>query len=210
MASKTLLIDGNSLIHRAYHALPPLTTGSGQPTNAAFGFVQMLLALLEAEQPDVAVLALDAPGPTFRHELDPEYKANRAEMEEDLAAGKLIWSGFQRLSMVAGLNAGLSEAQVAPSAAEQELRDAILPSQARLVSPALHAVQAWRSSGSNAREAMRYGGLVGHVDVRPSASRPERLGLPQDLVDLLWALQVTHVGADVVFGCGRVRVEVIG
>lgn len=86
MASKILLIDGNSLIHRVYHALPPLTTSSGQPTNAAFGFVQMLLALLEAEQPDVAILALDAPGPTFRHELDPEYKANRAEMEEDLAA----------------------------------------------------------------------------------------------------------------------------
>lgn len=86
VASKTLLIDGNSLIHRAYHALPAFTTSSGQPTNAAFGFVQMLLALLEAEQPDVAILAMDAPGPTFRHELDPSYKADRPEMEEDLAA----------------------------------------------------------------------------------------------------------------------------
>lgn len=86
MASKTLLIDGNSLIHRAYHAIPHLSTTSGQPTNAAFGFVQMLLLLLEAEQPDVAILALDAPGPTFRHELDDQYKANRPPMDEDLAS----------------------------------------------------------------------------------------------------------------------------
>ena len=86
MASKILIVDGNSLIHRAYHALPPLSTTSGQPTNAAFGFVQMLLLLLQAEEPDVAILALDAPGPTFRHEMSAEYKANRPPMDEDLVS----------------------------------------------------------------------------------------------------------------------------
>jgi DNA polymerase-1 len=86
VASRILLIDGNSLIHRAYHALPPLSSASGQPTNAAYGFLQMILALLESEQPRVAVVCLDAPGPTFRHEQYEQYKAHRAETEPDLIA----------------------------------------------------------------------------------------------------------------------------
>ncbi len=86
MAPKTLLVDGNSLIHRAYHAIPHLSTTAGQPTNAAFGFVQMLLALLDAERPAVAILALDPPGRTFRHDLDEQYKAQRAPMEEELVS----------------------------------------------------------------------------------------------------------------------------
>ncbi|MGD9496997.1 MAG: hypothetical protein AB7Y46_11920, partial [Armatimonadota bacterium] len=71
MASKLLLIDGHSLFHRAFHALPPLATSEGQPTNAIFGFLQMLLLLLQEEQPDYAAVALDTPGPTFRDELYP-------------------------------------------------------------------------------------------------------------------------------------------
>jgi DNA polymerase-1 len=86
VASRILLIDGNSLIHRAYHALPSLSSASGQPTNAAFGFLQMILALLETEQPGVAVVCLDAPGPTFRHLQYDQYKAHRAETEPDLIA----------------------------------------------------------------------------------------------------------------------------
>ncbi len=87
MASrKILLIDGNSLIHRAYHAVAPLSTSSGQPTNAAYGFTNMLLLLLEQQQPDAVIVAFDAPGPTFRHELSEDYKANRPPMDEDLAS----------------------------------------------------------------------------------------------------------------------------
>lgn len=101
MAPRVLLVDGNSLIHRAYHALPPLSTTDGQPTNAAFGFAQMVLALLQAEQPDVAVLALDPPGPTFRHELDEQYKANRPEMDPQLAAQLgIIRELAQRMGLV--------------------------------------------------------------------------------------------------------------
>lgn len=86
MSNKLVLIDGNSLVHRAYHALPPLTNSAGQPTNAVYGFVQMILPMLESEQPEQVVVAFDAPGPTFRHEMTPTYKATRGEMDVELRA----------------------------------------------------------------------------------------------------------------------------
>ena len=86
MSKKLLLIDGHSLFHRAYHALPPLTSSSGQPTNAVYGFLQMILGLLEDEHPEYAAVAVDLPGPTFRHEIYEEYTAHRPPMEDDLAS----------------------------------------------------------------------------------------------------------------------------
>ncbi len=87
MGKKLLLIDGNSLLHRAFHALPEsLTTSSGQPTNAVYGLAQMLLLLLEQHAPDAVLVAFDAPGPTFRHEQFADYKANRPPMDEALAS----------------------------------------------------------------------------------------------------------------------------
>ncbi|MGE5532312.1 MAG: DNA polymerase I [Bacteroidota bacterium] len=85
MSSKIILIDGNSLVHRAYHALPPLSNAEGQPTNAVYGFVQMILPLLEQEQPEQVIVAFDPKGPTFRHELDSAYKGTRTEMDVELA-----------------------------------------------------------------------------------------------------------------------------
>ncbi|MGC9319956.1 MAG: 5'-3' exonuclease, partial [Armatimonadota bacterium] len=84
MAEKLLLIDGPSLFHRAFHALPPLTTSDGQPTNALYGFLQMVMPLLEEERPDYALVALDLPGPTFRDEIYEEYKAQRPPTDEAL------------------------------------------------------------------------------------------------------------------------------
>ncbi|MCJ7500330.1 DNA polymerase I [bacterium] len=82
---KTLfLIDGSSYIYRAYHAIRSLSTRSGFPTNAIFGFANMVLKVLRDHKPTYAVMVLDAPGPTFRHEMYPEYKANRPPMPEDL------------------------------------------------------------------------------------------------------------------------------
>ncbi|GAW28711.1 DNA polymerase I [Carboxydocella sp. ULO1] len=81
---KLLLIDGNSLVHRAYWALPPLTTGSGVPTNAVFGFLNMLLKLLEEEKPDLVAVAFDAGRPQYRLELYPEYKGHRPKTPDDL------------------------------------------------------------------------------------------------------------------------------
>ena len=79
MARKLLLIDGNSLTYRAFFALPPdMATASGQITNAVFGFTSMLIYVLKEQQPDGVLVAFDRPEPTFRHEAEPEYKAQRA------------------------------------------------------------------------------------------------------------------------------------
>ena len=68
MAHSAVLIDGNSLMYRAFFALPALTDSKGAPTNAVYGFMGMLLKVLSDEQPEYAVVAFDVHGPTFRHE----------------------------------------------------------------------------------------------------------------------------------------------
>jgi len=80
---KALLIDGHSLLFRAYYALPPLTSASGKPTGAVQGFLNMLLRLLEDQKPDYVACAFDTAEPTFRHEASPDYKSNRLETPED-------------------------------------------------------------------------------------------------------------------------------
>ncbi len=82
---RLVLIDGSSYLYRAFHALPPLSNAAGEPTGALFGVVNMLRAHLK-EQPDYAAFVVDAPGPTFRDELYPQYKANRPPMPDDLRA----------------------------------------------------------------------------------------------------------------------------
>lgn len=78
-----LLIDGNSLVYRAFHAMPPLSTTTGLPTNAVYGFTGMLLQLLAKEQPANIAVAFDI-GKTFRHENYDQYKAHRSPMPDDL------------------------------------------------------------------------------------------------------------------------------
>ncbi len=76
--AKVLLLDGNSLTYRAFFALPTdMATASGQVTNAVFGFTSMLLNLVRDQKPKGVVVAFDRPEPTFRHEMLPEYKAQR-------------------------------------------------------------------------------------------------------------------------------------
>ncbi|AXA85031.1 DNA polymerase I [Lysobacter oculi] len=82
---KLVLIDGSSYLYRAFHALPPLTNAAGEPTGALFGVVNMLRAHLK-EAPDYIAFVMDASGPTFRDDIDPEYKANRPPMPDDLRA----------------------------------------------------------------------------------------------------------------------------
>jgi DNA polymerase I len=83
---KTLyLIDGTAYIHRAYHAIRGLTNSSGLSTNAAFGFTRMLLKLMADRSPEYIGMVFDAKGPTFRHEMYGDYKANRPPMPEDMA-----------------------------------------------------------------------------------------------------------------------------
>ncbi|MDI6710611.1 MAG: DNA polymerase I [Thermoanaerobacterales bacterium] len=81
---RLLLIDGNSLVHRAFHALPPLSTTTGLPTNAVLGFTRMLLKVLDAEQPAAVIVAFDKGRATFRHDAFDAYKAHRPATPEDL------------------------------------------------------------------------------------------------------------------------------
>jgi DNA polymerase-1 len=80
------LIDASSYVYRAFFALPPLTSPSGLPTNAVYGFTTMLLKLLRETQLQYVAVVFDAPGPTFRDDLFEAYKANRPTMPDDLAA----------------------------------------------------------------------------------------------------------------------------
>jgi DNA polymerase-1 len=79
------LIDGTACIHRAYHAIRSLSNSKGLPTNAAFGFTRILLKLMQDRAPLYAAMFFDAKGPTFRHEMYSDYKANRPPMPEDMA-----------------------------------------------------------------------------------------------------------------------------
>jgi DNA polymerase-1 len=82
---KTLyLIDGTAYIYRAYHAIRGLSNSRGLPTNAIFGFTRMLMKLMEDRSPQYVAMFFDAKGPTFRHEMYKEYKANRPPMPEDM------------------------------------------------------------------------------------------------------------------------------
>lgn len=83
---KLVLLDGNALIHRAYHALPPLTTKSGEVVNAVYGFSMTLLAVLEKFKPEYIAASFDLPGGTFRDELYAKYKATRQKAPDDLYA----------------------------------------------------------------------------------------------------------------------------
>ena len=96
---KTLyLIDGTAYIYRAYHAIQGLTNSKGLPTNAAFGFTRILIKLLEDRSPEYVAMLFDAKGPTFRHKIYKDYKANRPPMPEDLSVQiqhiKEITKGF--------------------------------------------------------------------------------------------------------------------
>lgn len=80
-----VLIDGNAIVHRSYHAVPPtLTAPDGTPTNAVYGFSSILLGILEVEKPDFLAVAFDMKGPTFRHAEFAEYKATRAKADDAL------------------------------------------------------------------------------------------------------------------------------
>lgn len=81
---KLVLIDANGLVYRAFFALPYFTTTDGRPTNAVYGFTNMLLKILDEEKPDYIAAAFDKAAPTFRHTTYKEYKATRQRMPDDL------------------------------------------------------------------------------------------------------------------------------
>jgi DNA polymerase-1 len=82
--STLYLVDGSSYVYRAFHALPNLTSSRGEPTGALLGVANMLRRLLREQRPEYIAVVFDAKGPTFRHEMYPDYKANRPPMPDEL------------------------------------------------------------------------------------------------------------------------------
>ena len=86
MSQRFVILDGSSLMYRAFYALPPLTDSQGRPTNAIFGFSNMLTKLLTELQPDKLVIAFDKGKTTFRTERYADYKGTRDKTPEELLA----------------------------------------------------------------------------------------------------------------------------
>jgi len=83
--NKLVIFDGHAILHRAFHALPPLTTRSGEPINAVYGLVSMLLRVIQDLQPTHIVFCMDEKAPTFRHKAFKDYQIQRPQMADELA-----------------------------------------------------------------------------------------------------------------------------
>ena len=84
MSEKILLIDGHSILNRAFYGLPDLTNSEGQHTGAVYGFLNILFRILEEEKPDYLTVAFDLHAPTFRHKMYEAYKGTRKGMPDEL------------------------------------------------------------------------------------------------------------------------------
>lgn len=84
MNSKIVLIDGHSILNRAFYGVPDLTNSEGLHTNAVYGFLNIMFKILEEEKPEYLTVAFDVHAPTFRHEMYPEYKGTRKPMMDEL------------------------------------------------------------------------------------------------------------------------------
>src|SRR3989344_9383721 len=82
---KFILIDGNAIVHRAYHVMPPLTRKDGTPTGAVQGFFSMILKIIQELKPEHIAIAFDSPSPNFRKQLFTQYQSQRPAMESDLS-----------------------------------------------------------------------------------------------------------------------------
>ena len=100
---KVFLIDGHAFIYRSFFAERTLATSSGLPTNAIYGFINSLLRVIESHDVQYIAVALDSPGPTFRNEIYPDYKANRPETPEDLVVQVPLIRRFLRAMNIPSL-----------------------------------------------------------------------------------------------------------
>ncbi len=86
MVGKLVIIDGNAILHRAFHALPPLTTKSGKPINAVYGLISMILKVIQDLRPTAIAVAFDEKEKTFRQKELPSYQAQRPPMTDELSS----------------------------------------------------------------------------------------------------------------------------
>lgn len=95
-----ILVDGNAILHRAFHALPPLTDKDGILTNAVYGFFSMILKIKADLRPDYLIVCFDRPKPTFRQELYVGYQAQRPTMDNDLVPQiAMVHEGLERANI---------------------------------------------------------------------------------------------------------------
>ena len=94
---KLLVIDGNSIVNRAFYGIKLLTTKNGDYTNAIYGFLNILLRLQEMSQPDAVAVAFDVHAPTFRHKMYDAYKAGRHGMPDELRAQMPVLKNLLKL-----------------------------------------------------------------------------------------------------------------
>ncbi|PIR96646.1 MAG: DNA polymerase I, partial [Candidatus Doudnabacteria bacterium CG10_big_fil_rev_8_21_14_0_10_41_10] len=83
-SKKLMIVDGNSLVHRGFHAIPHLSTSKGEPSNGVYGFVMIFLNAIKQIKPDYVAVAFDVSGPTFRHKMFSDYKAKRVKAPQEL------------------------------------------------------------------------------------------------------------------------------
>ncbi len=96
MTEELYLIDGNAIVHRAYHAIQKLSTSSGEATNAVYGSLRIILRILKKYRPQYAAVFFDYPAPTFRHKSYPAYKATRKKTDDALKNQFPIVKNFVR------------------------------------------------------------------------------------------------------------------
>jgi len=129
---RLVIIDGNHLIHRAFYAIQAkLTTGSGEPTNAVYGFASILFNILEAERPDYLVVTFDERAPTFRHEAHAGYKATRVKAPDELYVQiprirEMVKSWGVPMAFCAGYEADDMMGTLATKAAEEGITSIIV------------------------------------------------------------------------------------
>ncbi len=125
---KALLIDGHSLAYRAFFAVGGLTTKDGQPTNALFGFVSMVMQIIKNYAPEQIYVAFDLPQPTFRHEMYKEYKAHREKPPEEFISQIPIIKEFvETLGLTMVQQPGFEADDVIGSLAKKLSREGISP-----------------------------------------------------------------------------------
>lgn len=100
MSSKLVIIDGNAIMHRAFHAIPPLSTPKGEPINAVHGLVSMLINVIQTLKPTHIVFAFDEKAPTFRKKMFEAYQSQRPETHDDLSSQFAKAREFLRASQI--------------------------------------------------------------------------------------------------------------
>ena len=97
---KILLVDGHSILNRAFYGLPDLTNSKGEHTNAVLGFINIILKVIEEEKPTHLAVAFDVHQKTFRHEMFEEYKGTRKGMPEELRSQVPVMKEVLQLSLI--------------------------------------------------------------------------------------------------------------